>query len=134
MYVVGLPDADPDRPRLVEPELRSRVVGYLATAPEVGPDHRTDGVWVWPAALVDHLRSRGVGPRESQLYHIIARRFRPPAEMPPLALDEAARAIAGRSPAARRVDPALLRRSVARGRRADPGGAPDPGGRGSAGG
>ena len=54
MYVVGLPDADPDRPRLVEPELRSRVVGYLATAPEVGPDHRTDGVWVWPAALVDH--------------------------------------------------------------------------------
>jgi hypothetical protein len=95
MYVVGLPDADPDRPRLVEPELRSRVVGYLATAPQVGPDHHTDGVWVWPAALVDHLRSRGVGPRESQLYHIIARRFRPPAEMPPLALDEAVRAIAG---------------------------------------
>jgi hypothetical protein len=95
MYVVGLPDADPDRPRLVEPELRSRVVGYLATAPEVAPDHRTDGLWVWPATLADHVRSRGVGPRESQLYHILARRFRPPAEMPPLALDEAARAIAG---------------------------------------
>jgi hypothetical protein len=101
MYVTDVSTVDPDRPRLVEPELRSRVVGYLATAPEVAPGHRTDGVWVWPVTLADHVRTRGVGPTESQLHHIVARRFRPPPAMSPLAQDEAARALAnGGRPAA----------------------------------
>jgi hypothetical protein len=101
MYVTDMSTADPDRPRLVEPELRSRVVGYLATAPEVAPAHRTDGIWVWPASLADDVRARGVGPSESQLHHMVARRFRPPPDMSPLALDEAARALGnGGRPAA----------------------------------
>ena len=98
MFVVDVPVADPDRPRLVEPELRSRVVGYLATAPEPAPGVRTDGVWVWPALLADHVRSHGVGPGDTQLFHIMARRFRPPPAVAGPVLAAAARAMAEAPP------------------------------------
>ena len=94
MVILGRPDGDPERPRLVEPELRSRVVGYLAAAPEVAPGHRGDGGWVWPTALAEDARGRGVGPDEAHLDHMAARSFVPPATLPGDALDDAARALA----------------------------------------
>ena len=46
----GVPYLSPRRTRLVAPDLRARIVGYLATAPEAAPGFRTDGAWVWPEA------------------------------------------------------------------------------------
>lgn len=72
----------PDRPRLCDPELRSRVVGYLATAPALGPAHRTDGTWIWPMGLARLVATRGAGPEQAMLDHIIASGLMPPEYLP----------------------------------------------------
>ncbi len=84
-------------PRLSDPELRSRVVGYLAAAPVPTPGWRTDGSWAWPESLVDDVRSRGVGPRREFLDDIAVRDFVPPAALPPSAIEQAV-ALAGDAP------------------------------------
>ena len=89
----------PDLPRLVEPELRSRVIGYLATAPAVGAGHRSDGVWVWPESLVDHVRAQGVGPPPEFADHMASRQYLPPDELAREVVDEAAHATVGPAPA-----------------------------------
>ncbi len=67
--------ADPARPRLADPELRSRVVGYLAGAPLARVGCRTDGVWTWPESLAARLRAHGVGPQPELLDHLATREF-----------------------------------------------------------
>jgi hypothetical protein len=93
----GRPFFTADRPRLVDPEERCRVVGYLAGARPVGPGggYRTDGVWVWPESLADHARDRGVGPQAQLLDYMRSQRYRLPDEVPPALLAEAARASVG---------------------------------------
>jgi hypothetical protein len=87
MYITRLdPELRPLRPRLVEPELRSRVVGYLAAAPSVAVGYRGDGDWVWPEALADEARWRGVGPPEPLLAHLTDRGYEPPESLPTSAL------------------------------------------------
>ncbi len=91
----GRPFFSPDVPRLVDPELRSQVVGYLGNAAAAGSGHRTDGTWVWPDSLVDHVRLRGVGPSEQLLAHLAAHRHLLPDTVAPAALAEAERAALG---------------------------------------
>jgi hypothetical protein len=71
--------ADPRLPRIGDPELRSRVVGYLDHGWILEPGDRTDGVWVWPQTLAERLRRSGVGPRAELLSHILAQRALIPA-------------------------------------------------------
>jgi len=90
-------------PRLAEPELRSRVAGYLAYAPIVdGGDRsgadRCDGVWVWPERLARSVLEAGVGPSHALLSHMAARQYHPPASVPGPTLADAARAIAAPPP------------------------------------
>jgi hypothetical protein len=66
---------DPELPRIADPELRSRLVGYLSHAPAVGDGYRGDGVWAWPQSLADQVRSSGVGPCEPLLNHVAAQGF-----------------------------------------------------------
>jgi hypothetical protein len=85
----GGPLFSPVRARIVEPERRMRLVGYLSQAPMVlratgrMPDplaadavprvplsFRTDGVWVWCEASAYYLDTRGVAPELELLCHI----------------------------------------------------------------
>ena len=66
------PFVSPARERIVAPDLHSRLVGYLGTAPVAAPGFRTDGAWVWPEALVDHLRRCGAAPQRQLLEHVRA--------------------------------------------------------------
>ncbi|HEX6872778.1 MAG TPA: hypothetical protein VF163_16905 [Micromonosporaceae bacterium] len=80
--VAGRPYCSANLPRLTDPERRSLVVGYLATAVLAGPRHRTDGTWVWPAALAEQVGALGVGPPAGLLDHIAAQGYRLPAAVP----------------------------------------------------
>lgn len=110
----GRPYFSPDRPRLVDPEERSRVVGYLACgrlvvhggspAPDpldpaagavVPSGYRTDGVWVWPEALAYYARTRGVGPQAQLLQHVRAGHYLLPDGVPAQLVAEAVRVAAG---------------------------------------
>ncbi len=91
----GRPFFSPDVPRLVDPELRSQVVGYLGHASAVGSGFRTDGSWVWPDSLVDHVRQRGVGAQEQLLAHLAAQRHLLPDRLSQAVLAEAERAALG---------------------------------------
>jgi hypothetical protein len=91
----GMPYLSARRRRLVAPDLRARVVGYLATAPEAAPGFRTDGVWVWPAALADHARVHGVRPQDQLFDHMRERWFLLPDAVSDRDLAEAARVAEG---------------------------------------
>jgi hypothetical protein len=75
------PYFSPDRPRLVDPELRHRTVGYLRLAPQAAAGYRTDGVWVWPEMLAQQA-STGVGPQVELLDHLELRGFLLPDQVP----------------------------------------------------
>lgn len=95
--VRGRAYVSPERPRLVDPELRARVAGYLAAGQPVtgaSPPHYTDGVWVWPETLASEAR-RGIGPQPQLLAHLHSRDLRPPGPLPPASLELAARAVGG---------------------------------------
>jgi hypothetical protein len=91
----GVPYLSPRRTRLVAPDLRARVVGYLATAPEAAPGFRTDGVWVWPAALAEQARVHGARPQDQLFQHMRERWFLLPDAVSDEDLAEAARVAAG---------------------------------------
>jgi hypothetical protein len=91
----GVPFISANRRRLVAPDTRSRVVGYLATAPTAAPGFRTDGEWVWPEALAAHARSRGAAPQEQLFEHMRQRSFLIPDHVPATLLERAAGAIHG---------------------------------------
>jgi hypothetical protein len=83
------------RRRLVAPDTRSRVVGYLATAPVAAPGFRTDGEWVWPESLADHARSLGAAPQDQLFEHMRQQWFLLPDAVSPTQLASAADACAG---------------------------------------
>jgi len=91
----GVPYLSPRRTRLVAPDLRARIVGYLATAPEAAPGFRTDGVWVWPAALAEHARVHGARPQDQLFEHMRERWFLLPDAVSDEDLAEAARVATG---------------------------------------
>jgi len=91
----GQPFFSPGVLRLIEPEPRSRVVGYLSTAAVARPGVRTDGAWVWPESLAVHVRERGVGPPADFVEYMSDRDYVAPAELPRDVLDHAARLASG---------------------------------------
>ena len=90
----GRPFISANRRRIVAPDIRSRVYGYLATAPVAAPGFRTDGEWVWPDQLAEHLRTTGAAPQEQLYRHQRERYFLLPDTVPEESLREAARACA----------------------------------------
>lgn len=86
-------------PRLAEPELRSRVVGYLRHAPTLGDGRRSDGEWVWPETLAETVAARGVGPSLAMLEAMLERQLRPPAGLAASVAEEAGRAEPEQQPA-----------------------------------
>jgi hypothetical protein len=82
----GIPYVSTHRRRIVAPDTRSRLAGYLATAPEAAPGYRTDGVWVWPQSLADRARTTGIAPQEQLYIHLRRRSFLLPERVPPAAL------------------------------------------------
>jgi hypothetical protein len=91
----GQPFISAHRRRLIAPDTRSRVYGYLATAPEAAPGYRTDGVWVWPYALAGHVLSRGAAPQEQLFQHMREQYFLLPEALAPGAIERAAEAARG---------------------------------------
>lgn len=91
----GGPYISADRRRIHMPDTRSRVFGYLATAPVAAPGLRTDGEWVWPESLADQVRSHGAAPQEQLYEHMRARHFLLPDRLPANAIQEAARIARG---------------------------------------
>jgi hypothetical protein len=91
----GEPYLSHRRTRVNAPDLRARMVGYLATAPEVAPGFRTDGVWVWPGALAEHVRVHGARPQDQLFQHMRKRWFLLPESVADEDLAEAARVAAG---------------------------------------
>ncbi len=87
------PYSSPEQPRLTQPELRSRVLGYLATAPIPASGYRTDGVWCWPQSLIDRVRSPGVGPQRDLLDHMAAVQYLAPEALASDVLERAARVV-----------------------------------------
>ena len=71
----GIPYVSTHRRRIIAPDTRSRVAGYLTTAPEAAPGYRTDGVWVWSQSLADRARTAGVAPQEQLYIHLRQRSF-----------------------------------------------------------
>jgi hypothetical protein len=84
--------APPHLPRVAEPELRSRIVGYLRHAPALGDGRRSDGEWVWPETLAETVAARGVGPSPAMLEAMLDRELRPPRELTASTAAEARRA------------------------------------------
>src|SRR5215470_13357482 len=93
----GEPYLSPRRTRVNAPDLRARMVGYLATAPQAAPGFRTDGVWVWPEALAEQVRVQGARPQDQLFQHMRERWFLLPEQVADDDLAEAARVAAGPS-------------------------------------
>jgi hypothetical protein len=91
----GQPYISVNRRRIFTPDTRSRMYGYLATAPVAAPGFRTDGVWVWPERLAEHARTHGVAPQEQLYQHMRERYFLLPDDVPEDALWDAAVACTG---------------------------------------
>jgi hypothetical protein len=83
------------RKRIGTPDTRSRLYGYLATAPLATPGFRTDGDWVWPLRLADYVREHGTAPQEQLYQHLQQRYFLLPEDVGENALWEAAVVSAG---------------------------------------
>lgn len=84
-----------ERRRIFTPDTRARLYGYLTTAPVAAPGFRTDGVWVWPERLAEHVRACGAAPQEQFYEHLRERYFLLPEAIGEEALWEAARAATG---------------------------------------
>lgn len=82
-------------PHLPCAETRSRVVGYLAHAPEAAPGYRTDGAWVWPSGLSGQTAEDGFGPQRQLLDHIQRNAYALPESVTEVAMAEAARQASG---------------------------------------
>jgi hypothetical protein len=93
----GGPYLSAARARVTQPELLSRLIGYLDTAPRPAPGLHTDGVWVWPDALVEQARERGAAPQRQFLEHIQQALFLLPDIVAASALATAVE-VAGRPP------------------------------------
>src|SRR5262249_61380543 len=91
----GEPYLSPQRTRVNAPDLRARMVGYLATAPEAAPGIRTDGVWVGPEALAEQVRVQGARPQEQLFQHMRERGLLLPEQRSVHAPAEAAPGAAG---------------------------------------
>jgi hypothetical protein len=91
----GVPYISVNRQRIFTPDTRSRVYGYLGTAPLAAPGFRTDGEWVWPERLAEHVRTQGAAPQEQLYEHMRERWFLLPDAVSEEALWEAARASTG---------------------------------------
>jgi hypothetical protein len=89
----GIPYVSTHRRRIIAPDTRSRVAGYLTTAPEAAPGYRTDGVWVWSQSLADRARTAGVAPQEQLYIHLRQRSFLLPDRISPGVLAVAGEAI-----------------------------------------
>src|SRR5512139_1077460 len=85
----GRPYVSAERVRVTYPELRSRLYGYLATAPEAAPGLRTDGVWVWPVSVAEQVRRCGAAPQAQLHRHIDAQEYRAPGSLPAPVLADA---------------------------------------------
>jgi hypothetical protein len=85
------------RKRIAAPDTRSRLYGYLATAPLATPGFRTDGYWVWPERLAEYVREYGIAPQEQLYQHLRQRYFLLPDDVGENALWEAA--VASAAPA-----------------------------------
>ncbi|GGN99042.1 hypothetical protein [Nocardia rhizosphaerihabitans] len=77
----------------VDPQIRDRVLSYLAHAPvvlsarsyaaddfdaqvrDVPMNFHTDGVFVWPGAVPHYLRKYGVPPEPALVQHIVGKNF-----------------------------------------------------------
>jgi hypothetical protein len=90
----GVPYVSTHRRRIIAPDTRSRVAGYLTAAPEAVPGFRTDGVWVWSQVLADRART-GVAPQEQFYAHLRQRSFLLPDRIHPAVLAAAREAIHG---------------------------------------
>jgi hypothetical protein len=107
----GEPYLSPRRTRVNAPDLRARIVGYLATAPEAAPGFRTDGVWVWPATLAEYVRVHGARPQDQLFQHMRERWFLLPERVADEDLAEAGQVAAGPptpDPASSYVDEAFF--------------------------
>src|SRR5215470_10757144 len=91
----GEPYLSPRRTRVNAPDLRARMVGYLATAPQAAPGFRTDGVWVWPEALAERARVDGARPQDQLFQHMRERWFLLPDSVSDPDLSEAAAVASG---------------------------------------
>ena len=91
----GQPYISVNRRRIFRPDTRSRVYGYLATAPVAAPGFRSDGEWVWPERLAEHVRTQGAAPQEQLYEHMRQRYFLLPDAVSEEALWEATRARTG---------------------------------------
>jgi hypothetical protein len=91
----GQPYVSVERRRIFAPDTRSRMYGYLATAPVAAPGFRTDGVWVWPERLAEHARAHGIAPQEQLYQHMRERFFLLPDDLSEDALWDAAVACSG---------------------------------------
>lgn len=86
-------------PHLPSPETRARVVGYLSHAVEPAPGFRTDGAWVWPASMAEHIADHGWGAPAQLLDHVAGNGFLIPDGVAPEVMDEAAgRVLAAATP------------------------------------
>nr|WP_116206277.1 TNT domain-containing protein [Amycolatopsis circi] len=54
------------------------VLRYLEREAAVGEKHRTDGTWIWPVEVAEHLREHGTAPEPELLQHIRDLGFHPP--------------------------------------------------------
>ncbi len=86
----------PDRPRLPDPEIRHRVIGYLRSAPHIETDWRSDGRWAWPENAATQAEA-GIGPQPHLLLHMRQQDFTPPDRLDSAVVEAVKRAVANGS-------------------------------------
>lgn len=62
----------PDHPRVTDPREGDRLLAALRGGAVVPAGHRTDGHWVWPEAVADHLAEHGLAPDPELAEHLLA--------------------------------------------------------------
>lgn len=89
----GRPYFSPDRQRLLDPWVRSRLATYLRGGVEVAIGYRTDAHWVWNERIARYALDRRIAPEEPFLNHIEAAGYLPPDSVPDDAITGAKRLI-----------------------------------------